>query len=144
MKRMLTGMVLVCAIGVAAISPLWGPRASAQGKASLTKGFVKGALDVQSIGSLSFGPDGLLAVADPKAGAVYCIETGDTKKVAGVQAKVEGIDAVVAAKLGTTAAGISINDMQVNPASSMVYLSVTKKDDQKRSEERRVGKECRL
>lgn len=130
MKRMLMGMVLVCAIGVAMVSPLCGPRASAQGKA-LTKGFVKGAPDLQSIGSLSFGPDGLLVVADPKAGAVYCIETGDLKKVAGAQSKVENIDAVVAAKLGTTAAGVTINDLQVNPASSTVYLSVTKKDDQK-------------
>ncbi len=125
MKRILAGTLVTGAVGAACLVS-----AMAQ-KSPVTKGFVKGPVELQAIGALSFGPDGVLAIADPKAGAVICVETGDTKPDAAKQTPVANVDAVLAAKLGAPAAGIRINDLQANPASGTVYVSVTKLDDQK-------------
>jgi hypothetical protein len=105
--------------------------ARAQSKAPLTKGFAKGAVALQSIGAISFGPDGLLAIADPKAAIVYCVDTGDTKANPGKQTTVKDLAGAIGAKLGAPATGVQIRDMQVNPASGLAYLSVIKVDEQK-------------
>jgi hypothetical protein len=80
---------------------------------------------LQSIGTLSFGSNGVLYAADPLAATVYALEvpagggTPGTKNVA-------GIDAQVAAVLGTTPEGITIVDMVVEPASRNSLLAVTR------------------
>jgi hypothetical protein len=83
--------------------------------------------DIQSAGSLAFGPDGVLFVGDALSAAVFAIETGDNatnpdKKAADVA----GVDGKIAAMLGTTPEDILINDMAVNPISGYVYLSVSR------------------
>jgi hypothetical protein len=130
MKKFVASALLLCVVGLSIVLlPVGGMKtARAQSGAALIRSFVKGNLDLQSIGALSFGPNGLLAIADPKAGAIVCIETGDVKKAGPQQARVENLDAVLAAKLGAPAAGIKINDMQVNPASGIAYFSVTAAD----------------
>jgi len=83
--------------------------------------------DVKSAGPLAFGPDGVLFLADPKAAAVFAIETGDADEGAKRQAaNVAGIDKQIAAALGTSPDQIQINDLAVNPASGTAYLSVSR------------------
>lgn len=87
----------------------------------------KGNPDLQSAGPLAFGPNGLLFVGDAQGGAIFAIDTADTTAdSAGGAIKVEGIDAKVAALLGTEARDMAINDMAVNPASGKVYLSISR------------------
>ena len=82
--------------------------------------------DIKSAGSLAFGPDGVLFVGDQLSAAVFAIETGDNAAAEKSAVDVAGIDAKIAAMLGTTAEDILINDMAVNPASGIVYLSVSR------------------
>lgn len=88
-----------------------------------------GGLQLKAISSLSFGPGGLLLVAEPQSGSVVGIATGDTGPLVRPKDKIENIGAVVAAGLGTTAENIAINDLAVNPASGRIYLAVSRKPD---------------
>jgi hypothetical protein len=87
----------------------------------------QGKPELKSAGPLAFSPDGILFVGDAKGAAIFAI---DTKETAGdpnkVSLNVEGIDAKVAAALGTTADDIRINDVAVNPASGTAYLSIAR------------------
>lgn len=86
-----------------------------------------GSVELNSSGSLAFGPDGVLFVADQKVARILAIETGDTKMAkSGATYKIKDIDAKVAAALGTSPDQILINDVAVNPASRNVYLSVSR------------------
>ena len=89
-------------------------------------GLKVGAPGVQSAGPLAFGPDGILFVGDTKGATIFAIGTGDTKgDPAKVNLNVTGLNAKVAELLKTTADGVTINDLAVNPQSGNVYLSVT-------------------
>ena len=74
--------------------------ATAAAPAMAGHGMMMGTVDIKQAGPLTFGPQGLLFVADPAGAAIFAIETKDTAK-APVSAKlsVEGIDAKVAALL---------------------------------------------
>ncbi len=89
-------------------------------------GLKKGTVELKSVGPLSFGPDGILLVSDPKAAAVYAVATGD-KKGKAAKLNVEGINGKIADLLGTTARDVRIVDLAVNPQSGTAYLSVTRK-----------------
>lgn len=83
--------------------------------------------ELKSAGPLAFAPDGVLLVGDTVSAAVFAIETGDTKGEPGkVKLDVAGIDAKIAAALGTKASDILINDLAVNPASGNAYLSISR------------------
>jgi len=93
-----------------------------------TAGFQEGKPLLQSISQLSFGPDGILFVADTKAAAVVAIATGDTKPAV-TNAKdlsIEGINLQIAALLGTKPEEILISDLTVNPLSHQAYLAVSR------------------
>jgi hypothetical protein len=83
--------------------------------------------ELQSASALAFGPAGILFVGDSLAGAVIAIDTRDTAPSA-VSGEIEiaGVDARVAAVLGTEASRILINDVKVNPVSKNVYLAVSR------------------
>jgi len=90
-------------------------------------GLSKGTPDWSSAGPLSFGPKGLLFLADTKAGAIFAVDTGDVQPdSAGGPLKVNGIDKKVAELLGTTTDKLAIADMAVNPASGKAYLTVSR------------------
>lgn len=40
----------------------------------------KGDVQLTSIGPINFGPEGIIFIADPKASAVYAVDTGDRSK----------------------------------------------------------------
>lgn len=78
----------------------------------------------KSIGRMSFGPDGILLVADPVGASVVAIDTGDKGPVVKLKKKVENVKDLVAASLGAKPGGATITDMAVNPKSGKIYLSV--------------------
>lgn len=83
--------------------------------------------DMKSAGPLAFGSDGVLFVGDGVGGAVYAIETGDTKgDPEKVKHDVQGLDQKVAAALGAQPGDIRINDLAVNPATGNAFLSVSR------------------
>src|SRR5258706_5954775 len=101
--------------------------AQAISAANWTAGMKEGKAQLQSMGPLAFGPDGILFAADTKAAAIVAIATGDTTPAHGSTAlKVEGINQKVAGLLGTAADQILIDDMVVNPISHNVYLAVSR------------------
>jgi hypothetical protein len=102
--------------------------APAETKAALTQGFQKGAWDYKSIGPLTFSPSGVLFFADDQAGTVYGVDLGEKRSQAAPYANVPDLGTTLAARLGTTPAGIQIRDLAVSPVSHAVYLSVRKTD----------------
>jgi hypothetical protein len=94
---------------------------------NLTDDFMKGSPDIKSIGSLAFGPEGILFAGDSKGGAIFAINTGDKTPSPNTDAlEVEDIDEKIASMLGTTVKDIAINDLAVNPISQNAYLSVSR------------------
>ncbi len=92
-----------------------------------TTGMTTGKADLKSAGPLAFGPDGVLFIGDSLGAQIFAIDTADTKAGSGAASiAIAGIDAKVAAALGTTADQISIRDIAVNPASKNVYISVSR------------------
>jgi hypothetical protein len=80
---------------------------------------------LQSIGSLAFGPGGVLYAADTKAATIFALDLG--AQAAGTTAgtmNVPNIDQKIAALLGTSVAEIAITDLAVHPASHNSYLGV--------------------
>jgi hypothetical protein len=95
--------------------------------AKWTSGMIEGNPGFKSIGSLAFGPEGVLFIADTKAAAITAIATGDTKAAANPKPlKVEAINQKIAALLGSSADQILINDLAINPISHNAYLSVSR------------------
>jgi hypothetical protein len=92
--------------------------------ANFVDGLKKGSPTPKSVGAMAFGPEGILFVADAKGMEIFAVATGDTAPGGKDAVKIEGIDAKIAAMLGSKVENISIKDMKVNPASGNVYLSV--------------------
>ena len=83
-------------------------------------------LQLRSIGVMTFGPDGILYVADSRAGAVYAIDLGESNRdttTSGIQVK--GVDAQIANVLGVSKDEIRVHDMVASPSSQTVYFAVT-------------------
>ncbi len=78
-----------------------------------------------SIGTLTFGPNGVLYAADPQSATIYAIELGAAagKGTPGTK-DIIGLDGQVASLLGTAATEISITDLAVDPKTHNSYLAV--------------------
>ena len=87
----------------------------------------EGTPEFKSMGPITFGPDGILFVADTKSAAITAIATGDkTGNGRSQPLKVEGVNQRIAGLLGTSPDQILINDLAVNPVSKNVYLAVSR------------------
>jgi hypothetical protein len=95
-------------------------------RASITSGMTEGNPALKSISQLTFGPEGVLFIADTKAAAIVAVATGDTKPVSTGTIKAEAINQKIAALLGTAADQIVIEDLAVNPLSRQAYLAVSR------------------
>ncbi len=84
---------------------------------------------VKSIEVISFGPNGALLIGDGKGAQVVAVDTGDIKAQPWSASAIEKIDEKLAGKLGTTAKGIKITHLAVNPASGKAYIALSKLDD---------------
>lgn len=90
----------------------------------------KGGLELKSLSALSFGPGGLLLVAEPATASVLAIETGDTGPAkTRLEKPVSDIGGVVAGGLGAKKEDITVKDLAVNPASGRIYLAVQRRPD---------------
>lgn len=87
-------------------------------------GLTKGTVELKSVSALAFGPDGVLFIGDPTAGAIHAVGTGDTKPGAKDDVNVEKLNEKIASLLGGGTA--TVNDVKVNPASGTIYLAVTR------------------
>jgi hypothetical protein len=84
---------------------------------------------LKSIEAITFGPEGLLLIGDGRGAQVVAVQTGDTTPTKWVDTtKIDDLRGHLAARLGTTAKGIEILKMAVNPASQVAYLAVRKLD----------------
>ena len=91
-------------------------------------GFAKGTPEVKSITALTFGPNGVLFIGDSQSAAVYAVDTKDAANGTAKAYDIQGIDAKIAAVLGTTKETITITDMAVNPVSKKLYIAVRSAD----------------
>jgi len=121
MRRMgmsITVAVLAAAVGLAG-------SAQAEDKAEGLKH--QGKAELKSAGPLAFGPSGVLFVGDSQGAAVFALGV-DAKAGPALKEdfKLEGVDAKIAALLGTKAEDLMINDMAIQPGSGVAYLSVSR------------------
>lgn len=116
-----------CAAGLV-LSFLIGSAAQGQ---TVFKSTVTGTPKLQSIDVVSFGPKGALLIGDGRGSQVVAVDTGDTTAKAWTAGPIEKIDEKLAGRLGTTAKGIELIHMAVNPASTTAYFALRKQDDKK-------------
>jgi hypothetical protein len=110
---------------------LFACTAPAHGQSKLLKSAVTGDPQVQSIQVIGFGPQGLLLIGDGKGSQLVAIDTGDTTPMKWTKTEIPQIAEQLAGRLGTTAKGIQINKLAVNPASTKAYVAVRKADDKR-------------
>jgi hypothetical protein len=95
--------------------------------ADATDNLTAGKVELKSAGALTFGPAGILFVGDSAGGAVVALDTGDRAAApAGTKINVEGVDAKIAALVGTSPDQIMVNDVTINPISKNAWLSASR------------------
>jgi hypothetical protein len=85
-----------------------------------------GKANLKSAGSLAFGPDGVLFVADSIGGAVVALDTNDKTSVNTAAINLKGLDEKIAGLVGVMPDQILINDVAVNPISKNAYVSAAR------------------
>ena len=119
-------------VGLAAIgATLVAARGVRDGVASpvppSTYGFRVAPIQLQSAGVMHFAPDGILFLADSRAGAVYAIDVGESHRdTSSSLVRIDDVDAKIAAALGTTRDQIRVHDMVAHPLSQSLYFSLTR------------------
>ena len=90
-----------------------------------TYGLQAGSVEIMSAGPLTFGPAGILFLADNGAAKIFAVDVSDPGSGVGSEPfDVENVDTAVASFLGCEAPDLVIRDMAVHPTSHNVYLSV--------------------
>src|SRR5436309_12738177 len=76
---------------------------------------------LRSVGPITFGPDGILFVADNAAATIFAIDLQDAEEPRETRPiNVEGLDTRLAADLGCPRESVIIRDMAVHPSSEHV------------------------
>ena len=84
-------------------------------------------LQLQSAGVMHFAPDGILFLADSRAGAVYAIDVAEQHRdTSATLVRIDDVDVKIAAALGTTRDQLRVHDMVAHPLSQSLYFSVTR------------------
>jgi hypothetical protein len=88
-------------------------------------GLRAGRADLRSAGPITFGPAGILFLADNAAGKLSAVDVGDLGPAGGDEPfDLESVDERVGSFLGCEPGDLVIRDMAVHPGSHNVYLSV--------------------
>jgi len=88
-------------------------------------GLRRGRVDLRSAGPITFGPAGILFLADNAAATVFAADVGDPGPAGASEPfDLENVDARVGSFLGCEPGDVVIKDMAVHPLSHNVYLSV--------------------
>ena len=103
--------------------------APAAGASKFLENIQAGKLSFAKVGRMSFGPDGLLLVADRGNGSVVGIDTGDVGPPNPLKKRVNNVGSLLAKALGTTTEETQIVDMAVNPKSGLIYFSIIRMKD---------------
>lgn len=91
------------------------------------RGLEKGAVKLRSAGPLTFGPSGILFVADPIDASIVAIATDETNGTPdAVKIDVENVDEKLAGMLGIERTEVRIVDLCVAPKTGVAYLSVAR------------------
>lgn len=119
-------LTLVVAVAIAAAFVVNAGRTSPTA-APIIMGMAIGAPDLQSAGTLAFGPENVLFIGDSQSAAVFAVDVKDAAKNTDTEpVAIKGIDVKIASLLGTTPSEVVINDVAVHPASQNVYLAVSR------------------
>jgi hypothetical protein len=103
---------------------LTGTAATAAPAAGKDYGLKKGTADLKSVGSLAFGPPGILFVADPVGARIYALDVGTGRAAPAQAVDVDKLDTRLAAFLGAKREDIFLRAMAVQPSTHAIYLSV--------------------
>src|SRR3984957_1829506 len=88
-------------------------------------GLRRGTVDLRSAGPITFGPAGILFLADNGAATVYAVDVADPGPAGGAEPfDLADVDAHVGSFLGAEPGDVVIKDMAVHPLSHNVCLSV--------------------
>lgn len=118
MSRLTASLALLCCV-------LFASSVSAE----ILRKPVTGKVPLKSVQVLSFAPEGILLIGDGRGGQILAVKTGDIEPVPAIQEKIPNIQAKFAARIGTTAEQIKIEDFAVNPVSNRAYFAILKQDD---------------
>lgn len=91
----------------------------------------KGDPNISSLNEITFGPEGILFIADNKAGKIFAIDTQEEKLLEEPKKfKLRDMETQLSDRLGIEKEDILIHDMAVHPLSKNIYLtlSLAKKD----------------
>jgi len=78
---------------------------------------------IRAVGPITFGPDGILFIADNVSARVFAVDVADRGEPVG-HVDVEQLDSRLAAYLGCPREDVFVRDMAIHPGSQRVYLSV--------------------
>jgi hypothetical protein len=111
--------------GLAAIGAVAVVAAFTTGRTGVTAAAPVTGPALESVGVLTFAPDGTLFAADTKAATIYALDLGAQASggKAGA-ADVASIDGKIAALLGTDTASIAVSDLVIHPKTHNAYISV--------------------
>lgn len=122
-RRSAIGFTAAIVIAATSVLTAADKVATAVGKSGLQEGTP----DIKFAGPMTFGPDGVLFVADTQQAAIFALDTGDKSgDPSAVKIEVNNVTEAVAGLLGVKPQDVMINDMVVNPASGNVYLAVSR------------------
>lgn len=122
--RTVLRLLFTAAVVVAAGLALWIFTASDLDADTSTDGLKVGKVELQSIGALEMGPDGVLFAADSLGTSVYALDVGNAKAKGEPVEQVEDVDGKIAAMLGTQPRDVFVQDMAVDSATGATYLSI--------------------
>jgi hypothetical protein len=108
--------------GVAAIAAL---AALPAGRTGVTAAVPDEGPALQSVGPMTFAPDGLLFTADTTAATIYALDLGAQANGGKPgAADVRDIDQKIAGMLGSDASAIRVTDLAIHPKTRNAYISV--------------------
>ena len=88
-------------------------------------GLRPGSAEIQSAGPITFGPAGILFLADNDSARVLAVDVADPGPAAGAEPfDLADVDARIGSYLGCEPGDVDIRDMAVHPVSHSVYLAV--------------------
>jgi hypothetical protein len=90
---------------------------------------IQGKPAIKRIDALEFGPEGVLFIGDGAGAQIFAIQTGEKSGAAKFPAKIAGINARLAEKLGAKPDGIELLDFAISPTTGTAYFAVRKQDD---------------
>ncbi|HLJ46378.1 MAG TPA: hypothetical protein VKU01_10240 [Bryobacteraceae bacterium] len=89
--------------------------------------FTAGAIHPKALSKLTFGPDGILFVADSISARIFALDLDDRKPLGKpVKIQINDVEGKIAGLLGADPRDVLIHDMAVNPISKNTYLTVSR------------------